>query len=382
MTVLELTRDPAAACLEAAAADPEHPTAAAVEALLAQASALGASDLHVSPEAGAFRLRLRLDGVLEDMGRVPRERLPLLVQRLKVLAGLLTYRTDVPQDGRVASEDNGGRCELRVSVVPTPHGEKAVVRLLGQRGPQELTALGWDAAARAALERALAARQGLLCFAGPAGSGKATAIYAALRALIARGGRSVCSIEEPIEAELPGVDQTAVDRRAGLDFAGALRALLRQDPEAIFVGEVRDRETAAIAVEAGLTGHLILTTVHAGHACEALGRLLDLHPEPSALASAVEVVLAQRLARRRCAACAGEGGACCRGTGYRGRFPLVEHLRLGPALRRALLERAPVERLSALARDEGLVPLRVAGEAALARGETTAAELERVLGQG
>lgn len=370
----------AAACLAAAEADPQHPTAAAVDALLARAWAWGASDLHVSPGADEFRLRLRLDGVLEDMGRVPRARLPLLVQRLKVLAGLLTYRSDVPQDGRVAASADGARGELRVSVLPTLHGEKAVVRLLGQAGPRSLDQLGWPAPAQAALRRALAARQGLVAFAGPAGSGKTTAIYAGLRALGEQGGRSLCSIEEPVEAELPGVDQTPVDRRVGLDFAQALRAQLRQDPEVIFVGEVRDRETAHIAVEAGLTGHLILTTVHAASACEALARLLDLHPEPGALASALELVFAQRLVRRRCARCAGAGGACCRGTGFRGRLPLVEHLPLERALRAALSERASADRLHELARAQGLRALVEVGQDALAAGETTADELRRVLG--
>ena len=369
-----------AACLAAAEADPAHPTAAAVEALLERAWAFGASDLHISPGPHAFRLRLRLDGVLEELGQVPRERLPLLVQRLKVLAGLLTYRSDVPQDGRVALALNGDRCELRVSVLPTLHGEKAVVRLLGQAGPRRLEELGWPAAAGEALRGALAARQGLVAFAGPAGSGKTTAIYAGLRALSEEGGRSLSSIEEPVEAELPGVDQTPVDRRVGLDFAQALRALLRQDPEVIFVGEVRDRETAQIAVEAGLTGHLILTTVHAGSACEALARLLDLHPEPGALASALEVVFAQRLVRRRCARCAGAGGDCCRGTGFRGRLPLVEHLPLDRALRAALAANAPADRLAALARASGLRSLEQAGQEAVGRGETTPGELRRVLG--
>ncbi len=372
--------DLAAACVRRAEADAEHPTAAAVDLLLARAWRWGASDVHVSPTADAFVVRFRLDGVLEEVARLPRARLPLLVQRLKVLAGLLTYRTDCAQDGRVPADAAAGRGELRVSVVPTLHGEKAVLRLLGDAGgaPRSLAALGWTDDARAALEAAIAGRGGLVVFSGPAGSGKTTAIYAALRALVATG-RACASIEEPVEAALDGVDQTPVDRGAGLSFAAALRAILRHDPEVIFVGEVRDRETAAIAVEAGLTGHLVLTTVHAGGAAEAVARLLDLGVEPFALASSLRRVFAQRLVRRRCADCAA-GCPACRGTGLRGRAPLVEHLALDPTLRDAVLARSSAAELEARALRAGLISLAERGRAAVAAGLTTEAELARVLG--
>ncbi len=377
--------DVGARCLEAARAAPDAPTAAAVDALLSEAWRLGASDAHVAPEVDAFRVRLRVDGVLREVARLPREALPLLVQRIKVLAGLLTYRTDVPQDGRVPREKSGGPGELRVSVVPTLHGEKAVLRLLGAAaGPEALDALGWPEGELAALRAALRQPQGLLAFCGPAGSGKTTAIYAALREVVAGGAagapRSCVTIEEPVEAALDGVDQTPVDRLGGLDFAAALRALLRQDPEVIFVGEVRDGETAAIAVEAGLTGHLVLTTIHAGGSCEALARLLDLGVEPFALASTLRQVFAQRLVRRTCAPCGGAGGPCCGGTGFRGRLPLVERLELDDELRRAVLERASVGRLEALARRDGWRALADAGAAAVSAGWTTADEVARVLG--
>lgn len=372
-------------CLARAALDPERPMAAAADAILERAAAWGASDVHVSPEPAHFSVRFRLDGVLEPVARLPRERFPLLVQRLKVLAGLLTYRSDVAQDGRVAADASPARCDLRVSVVPTLHGEKVVLRLLGAAAtPRTVAELGLPADARQSLEASLAEPQGLVLFTGPAGSGKTTTIYAALRALAAGGRRSCVSIEEPVEAALEGVDQTPVDRVAGLDFATALRALLRQDPEAIFVGEVRDRETARTVVEAGLTGHLVITTVHAGSAPEAIARLLDLGVDPVALAAALRRVFAQRLVRRRCAACGGEPGSelrsCCRGTGYRGRSLLVEHLTLGPALRAAVLDRAGVERLEELARRDGLVPLAERARAAVASGVTTGAEVARVLG--
>lgn len=372
--------DLTAACLARADADPEHPTGAAVDALLARAWAWGASDVHVSPSADAFVVRFRLDGVLEEVARLPRERLPLLVQRIKVLAGLLTYRTDCAQDGRVTADPVAGRGELRVSVVPTLHGEKAVLRLMGDASgaPRDMEGLGWSDDARAALEAAIAGRHGLVVFSGPAGSGKTTAIYAALRALAAQG-RACASIEEPVEAALDGVDQTPVDRGAGLSFATALRAILRHDPEVIFVGEVRDRETAAIAAEAGLTGHLVLTTVHAGGAAEAVARLLDLGVEPFALASSLRRVFAQRLVRRRCPSCAA-GCAACRGTGFLGRAPLVEHLALDPTLRDGVLARSSAADLEARAVRAGLVSLAERGRAAVAAGLTTEAELRRVLG--
>ncbi len=378
-TLAREEQDLTALCLSLAEAEGDRPTTAAVDALLERAARWQASDVHVSPSATEFVVRFRLDGVLQEVARLPRERLPLLVQRIKVLAGLLTYRTDQAQDGRVAAAP--GRGELRVSVVPTLHGEKAVVRLLdGQAGPRQVETLGWPDDAQAALRDALVARSGLVVFSGPAGSGKTTAIYAALRAATVRG-RACASIEEPVEAALDGVDQTPVDRAAGLTFAGALRAILRHDPEVLFVGEVRDRETAAIAAEAGLTGHLVLTTVHAGSAAEAAARLLDLGVEPFVLASALRRVFAQRLVRRTCAACGGRASSCCRGTGLQGRLPLVEHLAIGPELRAQLLARAGAPALEAAARTAGLVTLADRGAAAVAAGLSTAAEVARVLGQ-
>ncbi|MGE0710289.1 MAG: GspE/PulE family protein [Planctomycetota bacterium] len=367
-------------CLAAAAAAPDGPTAAAADELLAAAAAWGASDVHVSPEPSEFRVRFRLDGVLSEVARLPRERLPLLVQRIKVLAGLLTYRSDRPQDGRIGAEASPAGTEVRVAVLPTLHGEKAVLRLLGTSGPRGLDELGWPRDAAAALGAALARPQGLLVFAGPAGSGKTTSIYAALRALAAAGQRACVTIEDPVEAALEGVDQTAVDRGAGLDFAAALRALLRHDPEVLFVGEVRDTETARTAVEAGLTGHLVLTTLHAGSACEALLRVRDLGVEAYALAAAAAAVFAQRLVRRSCAECGAAGCALCRETGYRGRVPLVEHLAPTGALRDALLAGAGLSALEERARETGRLDLAAQGRALLAAGGTTAAELRRCLG--
>ena len=359
------------------AAGSEQPTTEAVAALLARAGSWSASDVHLVPDATVFHVRYRLDGVLHEVAAIPREELPLLVQRVKVLAGLLTYRTEVPQDGRVGAEASPAGCALRVAVLPTLHGEKAVVRLLQPaRAPESVEALGWPAEAQGALEAALEEPQGLVVFCGPAGSGKTTTLYAGLRRIVARGGRACASIEDPIEADLAGVDQTAVDARAGLTVGAALRAILRHDPEVVLIGEVRDAETAKVVVEAGLTGHLALTTVHAATAPEALSRLLDLAVEPALLTSALEAVFAQRLVRRCCAACVGAGCEPCRGTGFRGRVPLVEALRLDAGLKAAVLERAPTERLVEL----GGAGLLTHARARVEAGETTWAEVRRVLG--
>ena len=374
----ELARD----CLAAAAAEPDGETAAAVEVLLRAAWAQGASDVHVTPEAERFRIRFRLDGVLREVGSLPRARLPLLVQRIKVLAQLLTYRCDVAQDGRIAAELGGGPGEIRVSILPTLHGEKAVLRLLLGAGPPSLEGLGWPADAARELEGVVAAPAGLALFAGPAGSGKTSAIYAALSAIAARGERACASLEEPIEAELSGVDQTPIDRCAGLDFAGGLRAVLRQDPEVVFVGEARDGETARIAVQAGLTGHLVLTTVHAREACSASLRLLDLGVDPASLAACLDAVFALRLARRLCAACAGAGGSCCHGSGFRGRTPLVEALPLDDGVRAALSAGGGLAALRAAATAAGYTTLAQRAAAAVAAGLTSPREVERVLGRG
>ena len=338
------------------------------------------------------------------MASLPRERLPLLVQRIKVLAGLLTYRSDRPQDGRINAEATPAGVELRVAVLPTLHGEKAALRLLGHAGPRRLEELDWPDHAAEALTGALRQPQGLLLFAGPAGSGKTTSIYAALRALAASGERACVTIEDPIEAALSGVDQTEVDRGAGLGFANALRALLRHDPEVLFVGEVRDAETARTAVEAGLTGHLVLTTVHAGGACEALLRLRDLGVEPYALGASLSAAFAQRLLRRNCTSCTallpapdddkpllkalhmeqvesfhrGEGCKACGHTGYFGRTAVFEMIPVDDGLRELATDAASAVKLRQYARQQGYGSLRDDGRRLIKLGSTTPAEVMRV----
>ena len=289
--------------------------------------------------------------------------------RLKVLAELLTYRTDVPQEGRIRGAP--GEVEMRVSTFPTLFGEKAVVRLFASPGLfLRLDDLGLPAEVSDGLGRLLGETSGAIVLSGPAGSGKTTTIYACLRELAARssGQRSLATLEDPIEAVVPGVAQAQVNLAAGLTLESGLKSLLRQDPEVIAIGEIRDRATAEIALQAALTGHLILTTFHAGSACEVIGRLLDMGIEPYVVRSGLRAVVAQRLVRRLCScstpaehsdqflglpvqsARVPRGCELCRGTGYRGRTVLAELLLPEQdELARAILARADVRQLEQVA---------------------------------
>lgn len=370
--------------LAAAARAADAPAVAVCDRLLEWAVARGASDLHVEPEPDAYRLRLRLDGVLTAVGRLERALAPTLVARLKVLADLPTYVVDVAQDGRIAAERVGAPADLRLAVLPTIHGEKAVVRLFDPRAAVlPIDGLGLPPDTAAALERAVLAPQGVVVLSGPAGSGKSTTIHAALQRVLERSGgaRSVVGIEDPVERVVPGITQTQVSPQTGFGFAEALRAFLRQDPEVIYLGEVRDAETARVAIEAGLTGHLVITTLHAGSCAGVYTRLLDMGLEPHLLTSALSTVLAQRLVRRRCPDCVG-GCPACLGTGHRGRVPLAEHAVPGPALRDAVLRRADERALAAILAEAGQRTLRDHARDLVADGVTTAAEVERVLGPG
>ena len=326
-----------------------------------------------------------------------------MVARLKVRAELLTYRTDTPQEGRIRLPEND--VEMRVSTFPTLYGERAVVRIFGRSGQYErLDDLGMPPEVLAELRRLLGEPAGAILVSGPAGSGKTTTVYACLRDLAAQSGgtRSLVSLEDPIEVAVPGVAQSQVNPGAGLDLATGLRFLMRQDPEVIMVGEIRDRPTAEAALQASLTGHLLLSTFHAGSAAETLGRLLDMPVEPYALRSSLLGVVCQRLLRRlcRCArtsenpddrlglplgrAALPVGCTECAGTGYRGRFVIVEILPLKPSaeLGRAILDRADTTVLERLAVGAGMVTRwRRALEAAEA-GRTSPAEVRRVLGLG
>lgn len=378
-----------------------------VDEVLREGMRRGASDIHIEPAAGRVIVRMRLDGVLHPGIEAATDVPANIVARVKVLADLLTYQTDTPQEGRIDRARIGAPSDLRVSTFPTVHGEKVVVRLFDPTTQgARLEDLGYPPDLRAALERRLLMPRGVVLLTGPAGSGKTTTIYAALKFLLdATGGaRNIVTVEDPVERVLPGVTQTQVHPATGLTFARCLRSLMRQDPEVIVVGEIRDRETADIAVEAGLTGHLVISTVHSGTAAGVLTRLLNMKIEPYLIASAVTFVAAQRLARKLCASCrrplagphellglpddlrqsACEASGCdaCFGSGYVGRTVLVECLAVGPRMAQAIMDRAAGEVLESIAEEEGMAPLRQAALAAVASRITSPSEIRRVLGPG
>ncbi|OHB72502.1 MAG: secretion protein, partial [Planctomycetes bacterium RBG_13_63_9] len=280
--------------------DPQYATQV-VDWMLASGRAVGASDLHLQPAAEGLELKFRIDGVLRRVAVFPSELAGNVVSRLKVQAELLTYRTDSPQEGRIRACD--GDVEMRVSTFPTLHGERAVVRLFGgSRRFQRLEDLGLHDDLLRPLRRALGETSGAILVSGPAGSGKTTTVYACLRELTQQTGgqRSLVSLEDPIEVAVDGVAQSQVNPPVGLDLATGLRFLMRQDPEVIMVGEIRDRATAEAALQASLTGQLLLSTFHAGSAAETIGRLLDMGIEPYVLRSGLSTIVCQRLLRRLC----------------------------------------------------------------------------------
>ncbi len=292
--------------------------------LLARAVQLRASDLHLDPAGDGLAIRARVDGRFVSLQILDGPAGRRLVGRLKVMAELMVYRTDVPQEGRLSLAD--GR-EARFAVIPTLAGEKATIRLFDVEHRHRLVAdLGLGDGVASWLRERLAERDGLLLVVGPSGSGKTTTLYAALAEIAAtRGDYShLTSIEDPVERRIPGVSQVQVDPLRGLDFAAGLKFLLRQDPEVVMVGEIRDAETARVAVRAGMTGHLVLSTLHCGHAAEARPRLLEMGVEGYALDLALRGVLAQRLLRRVCGGCGGVGCEDCLGTGARGRVAVAE----------------------------------------------------------
>jgi type II secretory ATPase GspE/PulE/Tfp pilus assembly ATPase PilB-like protein len=359
-----------------------------VDLLLAAAREVGASDVHLHPQVGrsmasSYEVRWRIDGVLQTLGEFPRGSAADIVARLKVLAGLLTYRTDVPQEGRIRDELSPAGVEMRVSTFPTLHGERAVVRLFAGQSqflyPQDL---GLPTEIETALLQLLGETSGAVLITGPAGSGKTTTAYACVREVVrgGQGGRSVVSLEDPIEMALPGVSQSHVQPAAGFDLATGLRSLMRQDPEVILVGEIRDRPTAETVFQAALTGHLVLSTFHAGSAAGGISRLIDMGIEPYVLRSGVRALLHQRLVRQLCA-CASVGCAECRHTGYRGRMVLAEMLPpLVGELGEAVLARRDAVELARLAAAVGMIAVSQRARAAIEARATDQAEIHRVLG--
>ncbi len=375
-----------------------------VDHLLTAARTVNASDVHIEPGPGEVTIRWRLDGVLQPASAFPAAFGANVVARLKVLADLLTYQTDLPQEGRLRLGEGASRIEMRLSTFPTIHGENAVVRLFASANEfLRLDDLAFPDDIRAELARALAMTSGMIVLSGPAGAGKTTALYACLRELVglSEGKKSLATLEDPVEVALEGVAQSQANAAAGFTLERGLRSLLRQDPEVIALGEIRDRSTAEVAFQASLTGHLVLTTFHAGTAAGVISRLSDMGIPPYVLRGGLIAVVAQRLLRGLCV-CSRPGVkddpvarlepdgppgsvpvGCdrCAGTGYRGRFLIAELLRPEvPPVATALLARADRDTLDRAARSGGMIALWQRARDTVRKGRTSAAEVRRVLG--
>jgi len=372
------------------------PAVRMLDAVLHDALKDGASDVHLETHASGLQVRMRLDGVMLDVMNISDSTLAEhMISRLKVMAELDIGERRLPQDGRFAVRSQDRSIDCRLSIMPSVHGEDAVVRVLDRRhggqgdGRIDLQTLGFDAQRRTALLALARAPHGMLLVTGPTGSGKTTTLYALL-AEVHDGTEKIITIEDPVEYALPGVVQIPVNERKGLGFARGLRSILRHDPDRILVGEIRDAETAQIAVQAALTGHLVFSTVHANHSFDVIGRFahmgLDLHN----VLSSLNAVVAQRLLRRLCTDCATPGPGprhpvgCprCRGTGYRGRMVASELLVLDDELRDLLASRAPLQRIKEATRAKGLRPLAEEVAALVAQGVTSEDEVVRVVGPG
>jgi general secretion pathway protein E len=344
-----------------------------LEQLVQQAERVGASDIHLQMRGKSAEVAFRLDGVITPGRELPVEIAERVFGRIKFLARLKTYQETLPQDGRVSHTDLKSKNDIRVATYPTVTGEKIVLRLFNSETAKNLGELSLPAAAQTELEHFLRQTTGLLLLTGPAGSGKTTTIYACLRHLAEAGGRHIITVEDPVEQIVPGTMQTEVNEAIGLDFARAARHLLRQDPQVLILGEIRDEATAQLAIRAGLTGHLVISTLHAGSCRGVFERLLTMCADHSAAASAVELVLNQRLIRKVCAACEGSGCETCLQTGYGGRVPLIEWLRVDETSREQIRRRE----LAALV---PLQPLEAAARSLVNQGVTNETEFNRIFG--
>jgi len=349
-----------------------------LNALLTQAARDGASDIHIEPYERHSVVRFRVDGNLREVVQPNRALHAALISRLKIMAELDIAERRLPQDGRISLRIGTRAVDVRVSTLPSAHGERAVLRLLDKSESKlSLESVGMQGDVLARFSHLLVQPHGIILVTGPTGSGKTTTLYAGLQRLDTRGS-NIMTVEDPIEYELAGVGQTQVNAKIDLTFAKALRAILRQDPDVIMIGEIRDFETAQIAIQASLTGHLVLATLHTNDATSAVTRLTDMGVEPFLLSSSLLGVLAQRLVRKRCTACSGAGCAQCGHTGYAGRTGVFELLVTDDAIRAQIHNQASEAAIRDAALASGMVLMRDDGQRLVDAGITTREELVRV----
>ncbi|MCW2612642.1 MAG: type pilus assembly protein PilB [Actinomycetota bacterium] len=378
-----------------------------VNLLITQAIADRASDIHLEPTENDLRVRFRIDGVLHEIMRSPKQIASGVISRLKIMADINIAERRKPQDGRLSVAVEGKKIDLRVATLPTVWGEKVVMRVLDNSTAQlTLADLGFEPANYDSFASSFTKPYGMILVTGPTGSGKSTTLYATLN-IVSTPEKNVITVEDPVEYRLPGINQVQVNAKAGLTFASALRSILRSDPDVVLIGEVRDHETAQIAIEAALTGHLVLTTLHTNDAPSAITRLVEMGIEPFLVGSAVDAVLAQRLARRLCGRCKqayvptpeqlrqarfpwadGEelpklyrpvGCPACSKTGYKGRLALHEVMQVTEEVERLAVERASGAAIGAVARAQGMTTLRQDGLAKVLSGSTSLEEILRVV---
>jgi general secretion pathway protein E len=381
-----------------------------VNNVFSQAMDQGASDIHVEPEERVFHIRLRIDGVLHTRLTLPRERYPAVASRIKLISGMDIAERRLPQDGRISTRVSGQEIDVRVSSVPGVHGESIVMRILPkERQSFRLENLGFAPDHLELFQSWAREPHGIILVTGPTGSGKSTTLYGTLEAINDRNNK-IITVEDPVEYQLEGITQIQTHAEIDYTFARALRAILRQDPDVIMIGEIRDLETASIAVQAALTGHLVFSTLHTNDAISAFTRLIDMGVEPFMVATSVRAVQAQRLVRRLCPECAepaepldavrdvvaavrdqlhipgeenwlrAEGCSSCQGTGYRGRLGIYELIDLTPELQREVLANRSAADLWEVARSQGVRSLREDGLIKASRGWTSVEEIARVTG--
>lgn len=352
----------------------------AVERLLNQGAKLRATDIHCDPHATDIEIRFRIDGTMEGADMLPKQLHEEMIARLKILAGARTDVHAVPQDGRWKAELGGVPYNVRASFMPTYHGENAVLRLLPMRsaGNVSFAELGFTPDHVRTIDAAMQKTHGLILVTGPTGSGKTTTLMSCLTQK-AREPLSIITLEDPIEYEVPAIRQIHIKHTHGVTFAAALRSCLRQDPDVIMVGEIRDAETARVAVHTALTGHLVLSTLHTNSAIEAIPRLMDMGVDHYLLASTLRLLVGQRLVRKICRQCVAEGCDDCRGSGYKGRTVLAEACEVDTGFRELVGKRASVTECSGYARSRGFQTIDEDGAEKVEWGVTTREEVLRVL---